>query len=316
MKEFLVFSFLIYGFMVGGWGARKLRPTLQRYSQSISRSTVLLIETPAIVLIYWGIKREEFFFQLRIPLIAVCVMSLSGIAGYLIARLYRQNRQFTGAYTVASLYSNIGPTLGGFLCLLYFGNQGLILSQIYALICVPYFFTVVFLTARFFSPAQKIGLWDAIKLNFRDPISILPLSAVITGLGLAFTETEFPMFLELPRRFFVYLTVALYSISFGLGMEIRRMLKGIKYYLGILPVKFLISPLVGFGFSLVLGYSLNSQPLVFKVILVQAAMPVGIWSVVASKIFNLDDNLALGLWIFTTASVAGLVPLVDWVSGI
>ena len=41
-------------------------------------------------------------------------------------------------------------------------------------------------------------------------------------------------------------------------------------------------------------------------------MPVAIWSVVACKIFELDDNLAVGLWIFTTVSVAAFLPVFDW----
>jgi predicted permease len=316
MREFLIFSCLIYGFLLLGWGARKIQPAFQSHSRTISRWTVLLVETPTIVLIYWGIRSEQFLFHLRIPLIAVVVMSVSGIAGLFVARLYRQSRPFTGAFTVSSMFSNNGPTLGGFLCLLYLGSEALIISQIYTLMCIPYFFTVVFLTARVFSPGRRTNLWDAVKMNFRDPISLLPISATVLGLLLAFTGTKFPDFLDLPRRVLVFTAVILYSISFGLGMQIRLMARKITNYLGMLPIKFVIAPATGWLSSLLFGYSFATDPLAFKVILIQAAMPVAIWSVVACKLFNLDENLAVGLWIFTTVSVAGLLPLVDWISGL
>ena len=45
----------------------------------------------------------------------------------------------------------------------------------------------------------------------------------------------------------VFAAVIIYSISFGLGMEIRAMLRTAGRYIGILPVKFLVAPAVGIG---------------------------------------------------------------------
>ncbi len=314
MKEFIIFSALIYGFLLLGWGARKLRPVVQSYSRNISRWTVMLVETPTILLIYWDIQAEQLLFNLGIPFIALAVLSVSGIGGVLVARLYRLDRFSMGAYTVASMLSNNGTTLGGFLCLLYLGSDALVISQIFALLCIPYYFSVIFLTARLFSPGRKTRLLQAIKMNFSDPISILPILATVLGLVLGLTGTEFPSFLDLPRRILVFAAVILYSISFGLGMQIRTMAKRIGTYLGMIPIKFLLAPAIGFLMCLPFGYSLTNNPLAFKVILIQSAMPVAIWSVVACKLFNLDDNLAVGLWIFTTVAVAPLLPLIHWLS--
>jgi predicted permease len=82
----------------------------------------------------------------------------------------------------------------------------------------------------------------------------------------------------------------------------------------MLPIKFVVAPLAGIGLGLLLGYSPARDPLAFKTLVIQASMPVAIWSVVACKIFDLDDNLAVGLWIFTTVCVAGLLPIFDWLA--
>jgi predicted permease len=316
MREFLVVSSLVYGFLILGWGARKTRPALQRHSKRLSRLTLLFLETPAIVMVYWGLEIDLLLSHIRLPIIAVSVFSVSGLAGYTVARLYRLNRSRTGVFTVASMFSNVGMTLGGFLCLLYLGDDGLELSQIYMLAAVPYFFTVVLLTARFFSPAKERGLWKAFKKNFQDPVSLLPLGAILAGLSLTALGVPFPSILQLPRRVVVYATVAAFSASFGLNMYVRRMLGNVIRLVGMLPIKFLLAPAAGFLISLALGYSLNTNPLALKVVIIQSTMPVAIWSVLACKLFDLDDNYAIGLWILTTLCVIFLLPLYSWIAAL
>ena len=316
MREFLFFSLLVYGSLFCGWAAGKIRPPLRELSRGLARWTVLLIETPTILLIYWGIRQQEFLAYYRIPLVSVVVYSLSGAAGYLIVRLYRRNRAFEGAFTVSSVLSNVGPTLGGFLCLLYLGSRGLLLSQIYTLLFVPYFFTVVFVVARMFSTGRKLGFVGAIRENFKDPLSLFPVSAILVGITLGLSGAGFPPFLELPRRLFVYAAVVSFSVSFGLGMRIRLLGREWKSYLGILPVKFVVAPAIGALLATAVGYSLSADPLAFKVIIVQSAMPVAIWAVVAAKIFRLDEQFAVGAWIFTTIATLGLLPFIEWLSGL
>jgi predicted permease len=300
---------MIYGFLLLGWAWRKVRPSIEAASRGLSRATVLLVETPTIVLVYWGIENTVLGDHLRLAVIALLVMSLSGAAGWLVGRLYRLERRALGTYTVAALLSNNGPTLGGFLCLLYLGDEALELSQIFTLFAVPYFFTVVFLTARSFAPGRRVGLLAVLRANFGDPISILPNAAMAAGLLLSILGVPYPVFLHLPRTVLVFAAVILYSTSFGIGMHMRSMFSSVKPYLGMLPVKFLVAPLVGTGLGLLFGYSPTSDALAFKTLVIQSSMPVAIWSVVACKLFALDDGLAVGLWIFTTACVAVLLPL-------
>ncbi len=42
----------------------------------------------------------------------------TGVVGYLVAQFYRHEQGFIGAFTVASVQSNNGPTVGGFICFL------------------------------------------------------------------------------------------------------------------------------------------------------------------------------------------------------
>ena len=314
MKEFAIFSCLTYGFLFLGWGIRYIRPPWERHSKNLTRLTLLLVETPMICLIFWGIEVGTLVSHLPLSLVGVAVLSLSGVAGRLVAGRYTWPRQATGTFTVAAMLSNNGPTLGGFICLLYLGGEGLELSQVWALLLVPYFFTAVFMVARAFSAGEKLGFKDVVKANFRDPISVLPIAATVIGLALSVCKLPFPASLEGPRSVLVFVSVALYSLSFGVGMHLRRILRSWSALLGMLPVKFVAAPLFGVCLAFLFGYRPGTDPLAFKVIVIQASMPVAIWSVVACKLFDLDGDLAVGLWIFSTLAVAPLVPLFGWLA--
>ncbi len=316
MKEFLLFSSLIYGSLAVGWVIRRIVPSVERHSRLLSRFTLLATETPLIFLVYWDVDAHAFRSYMPIALAAIVVLSVSGFAGYVISRRACRDQAARGAFVVSSMFSNVGSTMGGFLCLLYLGDEGLVASQFFALLAIPYYFTVVFTVARRFAGGQRRGVWEAIRANFGDPMAALPLIAIVVGLTLGISGVTMPDFLDLPRRVLVFAAVILFALSFGLTAQIRVMLRRFREYVTMLPVKFVVAPLTGLVIVLIAGYSPTSNPLLFKVILIQSMMPVAIWSVVAAKLFRLDDHLALGLWIFTTLSVSALVPLVGWIAGL
>jgi predicted permease len=198
--------------------------------------------------------------------------------------------------------------------LLYLGDDGLVVSQIFVLFALPFYFTAVFAVARRFAGGTPVGIWQAARANFKDPLAILPLIAITVGLTLGLSGVDLPHAFQVPRKILVFAAVILYSLSFGMTARFRPMLRRVREYVAILPVKFLVGPLTGLAVALLLGYTPANNALGFKIIVIQSAMPVAIWSVVATKLFRLDEQLALGLWIFTTLCVAGLVPAIAWVA--
>jgi predicted permease len=265
-------------------------------------------------MVFWGMDGALLGAYWPVALAPVVVLSVSGAAGYLMSRRVLAHQSARGAFVVSSMFSNVGSTMGGFLCLLYLGDKGLIVSQLYLLSSIPYYFTAVFTVARGFAGGERRTVWQALRANFSDPIAALPLTGMAVGLSLGLAGVPLPIALEIPRRVFVFVAVIMFALSFGLTAQVRLMVKRIRDYLAILPVKFVVAPLAGLAFVLVAGYSLTSNPLAFKVVIIQSMMPVAIWSVVAAKLFRLDDHLALGAWIFTTLSLSPLVPLIGWIA--
>ena len=316
MREFLLFTSVIYGSLLAGWLLQRVVRQPVEKSRRIARAAMMSVETPMIIMVYWDVNLELLRSYFTVPLAALVVLSTSGVAGYLISRRVFQRDVSRGAFVVSCMFSNVGSTMGGFLSLLYLGDHGLVVSQLFLLFAIPFYFTVVFTVARHFAGGVRLRVLQAIRANFSDPLAALPLFAIVVGLALGLGGVGLPSFLALPRRVLVFASVILFGLSFGLTADFRLVVSRIRSYVAILPVKFIVAPLAGLLVVAAVGYTPASDPIGFKVILIQSMMPVAIWSVVAAKLFRLDDQLAFGLWIFTTIAVSPLVPVIAWIAAL
>lgn len=316
MGDFLFFSGLLYGCLLLGFFIQRKHPRAIRASRPLTKVLLLGIETPSIFLIYWGMERSQFLGNIRIAFAPIITSLIMGAISMIVAGKLNPSRRFRGAFTMASMVSNNGMTLGGFLCLLLIGTEALRLAQMYTLFLLPYIVTVIFAIARSFSRSEKIGLKRGLKEALRDPFMLVPLAAIGTGIVMSLNGVPFPDQLSTPLRVLVSLSVAGYSVSFGLSLDIRRFKTDIKTLLAMVPIKFVVGPLAGIGFAFLLGFTPSANPLAFKVIMIQSMMPTAIFSVIVSKIYILDDSIATTLWIFTTVLLIVVYPLLKLIAGL
>ncbi len=270
---------------------------------------ILAIDTPSTFLVCWSITREQLFNTYTLGFIPILSSLILGTIMYFVSGALKLSRKSKGTIIIASMISNNGMTLGGFLCLLLLGVEGLKYSQIYNIFLFFYFFTVLFSIGRMFSGTSKPGFASNFRKAITDPYTVLPVAAIAVGILLSIKRIAFPSFLEIPRTVLVYIAVAGYSISIGLGLKlggIRRDMKAIGIMAGF---KFMLAPLAGIALAFLFGFSHTSNPTAFSVILIQSCMPVGLYSVIISKLYDLDETLAVNLWLLTTLGVSVLVPV-------
>lgn len=316
MGDFLYFTGLLYGCLLAGWLIRKKYPKAVGASKPLTKILLLGIESPSILLVYWGIKRSMFLGNIRISLAPILISLVMGTVGIIVSGKLHSNRRFRGAFTMASMVSNNGMTLGGFICLLLLGTEALRLAQMYTLFLLPYVVTVLFTIARSINRTAKIGFIGGVKEAFRDPFMLFPLLAICVGIGLSMAEVPFPQELSTPLRVLVSMSVGGYSVSFGLSLNIRSFRTDFKTLVSMVPIKFVLGPLAGLGFAFLFGFTPQANPLAFKVILIQSMMPTAILSVIISKIYDLDDQIAISLWIFTTILLAAVFPVFKLIAGL
>jgi malate permease and related proteins len=315
MHAIFIASLFLYGFLFFGYLIRRLKPGIEARGKTITRCVILFLDAPTVFLSFWSQNPTDIKNGILLPVIQVMLIIFSGICGYFIAIFFRKSRQFTGTFTMASGFSNNGLTLGGFLCFLFLGEPGFNTSVIFTLFFMPFFFSAGLVTARSFAPGrEKMGILAAIRENFKDPVSVLPVLLTFLGVIICFLRVPYPVQLTPVRNVMVYAGVSGYAFSFGVGMHIRRMIAAWPAYLGMLPVKFIITPLIAFGLCQIFGFTLAAHPVEFKTLMIQSAMPCAIFSVVASKLFDLDTDTALSLWLLTTLSVAVELPFFLYLS--
>jgi predicted permease len=320
MKDFILFSTLVYGVLLAGWGFRKVAPAFDHngVSRLVSRISLICIETPSFLIVLWGVNKELFTSNLKLAVFPIILSAVFGGVGFFFSSLLRPNDiRYRGAFTLAAMVSNNGMTLGGFLCLLFLGETGLRLSQIYTLFLLPYVVFALFPLAKTIGRRARIreGVGhEEKKAIFLDPSIILPLTSIITGLSLNLSGVPFPALLDRVLPFLVMTSVAGYSVSFGLGLQFSSFHAYWKACVAMLPIKFVIGPLLGVFLAFLFGFSPGGTPTAFRVILIQASMPSAIMSVVMAKIYDLDDHLAVNVWLFTTLCTAAMFPLLRWIS--
>ncbi len=100
---------------------------LQRgWSRRIQRTMMLILAPPVTFLAMWGL--ELFGIEtLGVPLVGAVVCVAGMALGYPLARGLRLGRTSAGSFVVASGWSNTW-LLGGYLCFILFGRQGLALA--------------------------------------------------------------------------------------------------------------------------------------------------------------------------------------------
>ncbi|MBI3857384.1 MAG: AEC family transporter, partial [Planctomycetes bacterium] len=96
-------------------------------------------------------------------------------------------------------------------------------------------------------------------------------------------------------------------LGFTVGLTLRSAALGrrLPLCLGVAAIKFALLPCAASGALWALGY----RGLHLQTALVCASMPVAFMAVVGANLVRLDEEVLGTLWLFTTASMVVVVPL-------
>jgi predicted permease len=220
-----------------------------------------------------------------------------------------------GSFISCTLFSNIGLTLGGYLCFILYGESGLYLAGLYTGLFLPYYYFVGFPIMSILSKEKNATMRTAISELITNPVSIVPITSMVVGLILNITGMGRPQLLnEISTRLLIYINTAGYAFGIGIGWNFQKTLKYIKHVLLISSIKFIYNPLVGFILMYLFGYLKLENQIPAKVIFVESFMPSAIMSVVMVKIFKLDDDLSNSAWILTNLIAIPVIPLMISIS--
>ena len=243
---------------------------------------------------------KEFSWQLvKIPLIAVLVISASGCVAALVARRLRLRRATAGAIVITSMCGSTGffgtPIFGALAKTnpQQFG-QAVGMASLYSELgtLIP-MLTLVTIVAAYYGEKQAFKPRQMLVGLFRS----LPFVALLLGF-IFWPETHgdhFPNAIRGTLGFLSQATVMLTMLSLGMTITIRDFSQYLRSVLSVNLIKLVFAPLLAIGLSLLL----RLDPQQSFVVIFESALPAIVIAIAYANQYKLDVELA-STAVFTT----------------
>ncbi len=297
--RFIVFQAIIFGPFIAGFLVKRRFAVSQEFTRSLIRVNLASVEPALVLWSVWGIELSRELVALPA---AGLLLSFAGLAyGFPAARMLALDGARATMFRISAMLANHGFTLGGFVCFLLLGEQGLAYAFIFVSYFLPFMFLVVFPLSARLAHAEP-GATDAPILF---SVQNMPLAAIVIALLLRAAGVPRPD-VWFPTEPLLLLSVAVYYFTLGVNFtqgDVRSSWKEISF---MSAIKFVLVPFAAFAALEFAGL----HGTVRAVIQVQSFMPAAIYSVVVSVLFSLDARLASGLFVGTSvAFLAVVLPL-------
>ncbi len=290
-SKYILYQLLIIIPFICGYLLKNSLGDSNRFTKRLINANLMSIEPLIALWSIWGLRLKSDLVFLPIGgLLTV----LAGMAiGYIILKFANITGKSRASFLISSTLSNHGYTMGGFICYLFMGEHGLGLSFIFISYFMPFLFLVIFPYAKLASGKGEYreNYLKGFFLNLQN----MPFYAIIVALILQFADIKRPD-INFPISILLMISIAIYYFSLGVNFKFEG-LKGIKRENAYLVLtKFILLPITAL---LVLGL-LDIDGSVKAVILIQSFMPVAIYAVISSILFDLNSKLASGLFVTNT----------------
>jgi len=238
--------------------------------------------------------------------------------GLVVAKRLRLSPQATGVFSYTAGLSNIGFTMGGFICLRLYGEQGLACTLVYILLWTVVFFGVFFpLAGRFTGRREPYTIATFVR-NLIDP-RCLPLLGIVVGIVLSLAGVSRPAFvtrLYLVDILVIICTAVMFFVT-GLRLHVSHLMDNMGLYGWLAGIKFVASPLLALGLIWTVRWlGMDLTDLRCNVMIVESTMPAALFAVVVANLYDLDAPLASAMFVANTVMFLVVVlPILTLVMG-
>lgn len=262
----------------------------------IIKINITVLGTILAVLSFWTLPLNRALLWL--PAFGIILSFLPGLAGYFIVRGKYTEGPNKASYLASAMLSNIG-SLCGLCCFFLFGEQGFAYIQIIAMFQNIVFFLFCFPMARYYNNILHKNTRSTEKISFASLFfncNQLPVAGIAAGMLLYAGDVPRPEMLS--NLFNVLIHISAWASFFPVGYSIR--FSKMKYYyrsiLSLLPVKFLITPLI----SYFIAKQLFNDPVLVGTIVMAASAPVGINAVILARLYKFNVHVASAAFVIST----------------
>jgi predicted permease len=314
VEKFIVIVSGIAIAMGFGYFARRVGWLKEEQASPLMFWTVIFGWTPASMLVLWQLPLVWSLISLPI-LSAILPIALYPF-GASLSKLHKLEPKSAGTFITACGISNIGFTMGGFVCYVLFGMAGLGYANLFASSwAVPYVLFYYPMARRMGEENKPLTLGFLLK-TFFDARS-LPILGSIVGLILNLSKMHIPESVT-HLHIIDILIIASILISFaiiGLQIHFSSLSNNKMLHASLGLAKYVISPILMLFFLFLSECVFGKLPDTGRtVVLVQSFMPTAIFTVIISNLFHLNPRLASILFLVNTFIFLGIVlPIIIFV---
>jgi len=298
---------------VAGWSLSFLAGiVLQRRARDPGRLSHLLF-----LVTFWGAVPLVTFFAyttvvvgrdlFAAPLVVMAASWLTLGIGVLWARWGSREPRTRGLLALATALGN-SANVGYPLAALVFGGQGLALAVIYSefQFLIPTIAVAVGVARRFAGPASRAAAATGMAGVVRSWLLNPPVAAGVVAIALRLAGADLSAFVE-PAGPYLGLAVGVLGfLQLGVAMPLERLSHGradAGRAAATIALRCVAAPLVLLGLARLAGVAVPG------VFLLLAAMPVAFNTLIVSRVYDLDTELARLLIVVSTPLVIGVVLL-------
>ncbi len=297
--QFIIFWIIIVIPFFCGSRLKKRLSDPNRTARKLIRTNLILLEPLILFWTIWGLNLSRDVIVL--PFAGLITVSIGFLLGKSILPFLHLKQKSHDSYLISSILSNQGMTLGGLMCYLIAGEQGLGLASIYIIYYLPFVFVFIFPFARYSSLKQENPEHSRNRITFRDFRSFffnlqnLPLLGIITALFLQVGGINRPD-IYFPLNILLIGAISIYYLTLGINFEIGDVWSYRKEQIALSISKFLILPCL----TLTAIHFIDLDKTIETVIIVQSFMPAAIYSVLSSILYDLDSRLNSSLFVLNS----------------
>lgn len=319
MKKMTLVLVLSFGSVLIGYLVQRmyLRSAVDENSdrqRSISNSAkwIKLITLGAILpwpilFTFWSIKSIPPGLMV-IPFLGVGSLLVGGLSAFTIIRITGMAPEKAGSLFACGMMTNLG-IIGGLIGMLFFGNEGFLIVQLFTMFEVFTYYLIGFPMTQQIGEGDRTGFHFNPKLLLSKPMSLIPLSAILCGLVLRGFKVPAPEILNNVSSIIVPSVTGLIGFSIGMTLKVSRIRHYRKEAGLIAIIKFLIIPGIIIPVAALLGLPDMLGAVAFKMVIILSFSPVGLIALVPPQLYGLDLDLANSGWLVTTVIHLLIVPL-------
>lgn len=286
---------------------------VEKHLKYIQRVTLLLLYPIITMGAFWIFRMTDIRLAV-LPLLGVCALTIGGALGIAGAKILKLGKSQTGSLFALGTLTNLG-SFGSLICYFFFGETSYVFVSMYRLFEEIITFCIVYPITKMYGSHNNKEEKSNISRIFKDPFIIVSVTSIIIGSILNLSGMQRPEAFTTINAVLIPAASFLLVTTTGFYMKFSAVNKYVKESLIISAIKFLIIPAIITSAAYFLGLGEISNGLALKVVFILSSMPPAFTALIPPQLYNLDLDLANSCWLFNSAALVIVLPIIFLIEG-